>query len=595
MSASAQDRAAVHRALAEVTDPEVDPDRRAWHLAQATPGLNEEVAAELERCAGRAQARGGLAASAAFLERAVTLTADPARRGQRALAAAQAKHQAGIPQAALRLVALAEAAPLGELDSARVDLLRGQIAYASGSGADSPALLLKAAKRLEPLDSVLARETYRDAFYAAVTAGRLATGGDVQEIAEAVRAFLPPPPLDATSMLLYGRALLVTEGYAAGAPVMREALSRFRTERLAPDEELRWLPFACRACFDVWDDDGWWALSVRFSDLARGAGALSALRDALSSKLVLEVLCGELRSAASVGEEADAVSRAIGVPSRYPALILAAWQGQEAGRLQAVKEATEQVREKGEGLWLTVTAWATAVLYNGLGRYDEALLVAEAASAPHGEQLEVSLWAFSELVEAAARGGQPERAADAMARLEETTSASGTDWGLGTRARSRALLSDDDSAESFYREAVDRLGRTRLRAELARAHLVYGEWLRRQNRRVDARDQLRLAYEMLGSIGMEAFAERARRELLATGETVHKRSVDSLTDLTPQEAQIARLARDGLSNPEISTQLFLSPRTVEWHLRKVFTKLGISSRRQLRGALPEPDRRVLTA
>ncbi len=461
LSASAPDRAVAHRALAESTDPEIDPDRRAWHLAQATPGLDEELAAELERCAGRAQARGGLAASAAFLERAVTLTADPARRGQRALAAAQAKNQAGIPQAALRLVAMAEAAPLGELDCARVDLLRGQIAFAFGRGADAPALLLKAAKRLEPLDPGLARETYRDAFYAAVTAGRLATGDDIQEIAGATRAALPPSPLDATSRLLDGRALLITEGYAAGAPVLREALDQWQIETLSPDEELRWLPFTCRACYDIWDDEGWWALSARFSELARGAGALSTLRDALSHQLVLYVLCGELGAAASVTEEADAVSRAMGVASRYPESVLDAWKGREEGRSQLIKEATEQVVSKGEGLWLTVTAWATAVLYNGLGRYDEALVAAEAASAPGDERLGVSLWAFSELVEAAARSGQADRAAGAAERLEETTSISGTDWGLGIRARCRALLSAGDEAEDCYRDAVERLGRTR--------------------------------------------------------------------------------------------------------------------------------------
>ena len=306
--------------------------------------------------------------------------------------------------------------------------------------------------------------------------------------------------------------------------------------------------------------------------------------------MVLDVLCGELGAAASVTDEADVVSRAMGVPSRYPALVLAAWQGRDAGRSQLVKEATEQVVGKGEGLWLTVTAWATAVLYNGLGRYDEALLAAEGGNTPGDEQVGVSLWAFSELVEAAVRSGRAERAGEAFGRLAETTSASGTDWGLGIGARARALLRPGEKAEDLYREAVERLGRTRVRAELARAHLVYGEWLRRQNRRIDAREQLRLAHEMLSSMGLEGFAERARRELQATGETVRKRTVDTLTDLTPQEAQIAQLARDGFSNPEISTQLFLSPRTVEWHLRKVFTKLGISSRRQLRGALPEAGR-----
>jgi len=234
------------------------------------------------------------------------------------------------------------------------------------------------------------------------------------------------------------------------------------------------------------------------------------------------------------------------------------------------------------------------LLYNGLGRYNEALDAAEQATQYLGD-LGVSSWCTVELIEAAVRTGAPERATDALRRLADITTASGTDWARGIEARSRALLSQDEIAEDLYREAIERLGRTRMRADLARSHLLYGEWLRRENRRVDAREQLRTAYEMLTVMGIEGFAERARRELLATGETVRKRTADTLTELTAQEAHIARLAHDGLSNPEISTQLFISPRTVEWHLRKVFNKLGISSRRQLRGSLPAAERHSLSA
>ena len=233
--------------------------------------------------------------------------------------------------------------------------------------------------------------------------------------------------------------------------------------------------------------------------------------------------------------------------------------------------------------------WAAAVLYNGLGRYQEGVSAARHATSNTFEPW-VSMWGLPELVEAAARVGDTELARDALTRLEETTQSSGVDVAHGIEARSRALLTNGDNARLLYREAIERLGRTQVRPELARAHLVYGEWLRRQGRRVDAREQLRTAHDLFAAIGMEAFAERTGRELVATGERVRRRSPETREELTAQETQIARLARDGLSNPEIGAQLFISARTVEWHLRKVFTKLDISSRRQLRVALPEGGR-----
>ena len=583
-AAAAEDRQRVHRALAHATDAGLDPDRRAWHRAQATAGLDEDVAAELELSAGRARARGGLAAGAAFQERAAELTPDPKHRAERALAAAQSKHQAGAPDAAVRLLAMAEAGPLDELERARAQLLHAQITFAATRGRDAPPLLLEAAKRLEPLDSTLARETYLDAFAAALSADRLVQGGDAREVAAAVLAADWEPCTRAPHLLLDGLALLISEGYAAGAPALKQALRAFRDAQLSEEEELRWLWLACHIARALGDDAAWDELTARQVELARRVGALWLLPVALDDHLHADLFCGRPAAAKSHAAEAAAVLEATGsrLSLRGP-IALAIWRGQLAETLALIESRRQDVERRGEGFWIASTEWGTAVLHNGLGRYDDALAAAErAAEDPHG--LGTPMWLLSDLIEAAVRGGKPERAAGPIAQLTVIAEANGTDWALGLLARSRALLGE---GEGLYREAIERLGRTRIRVSLARTHLVYGEWLRRENRRVDAREQLRTAHEMLSAAGMEAFAERARRELLATGETVRKRSVETLDELTPQEGQIARLAADGNTNPEIGAQLFLSPRTVEWHLRKVFTKLGISSRRQLRTALPD--------
>jgi DNA-binding CsgD family transcriptional regulator len=591
-----QERQSVHRALAETTDPETDPDRRAWHRAQAAAGPDEGVAEELERSAGRAQARGGLAAAAAFLERAAGLTPQPARRAERALAAAQAKHQAGAFEAALRLLATAQAGPLDELQRARVDLLRAQIAFASRLGSDAPPLLLKAAKRLEPLDVGLARDTYREAFSAALYAGRLASSGGVLEAADAARAAPPPSqPPRAPDLLLDGLALMITESYPAGTPTLKQALSAFRNQEISKEEEIRWLWLASRAAALLWDDDTWEVLATRHVQLARDAGALAVLPPALTSRVYLHLFAGELDAAASLVEELEAVTEATGTHlAPYGALGVAAWRGREAEAGELIEATIAEVMPRGEGLGLTVAQWASALLYNGLCRYDGALAAAQLVS-EHPEELLLYNWSLIELIEAAARSGQPERAGDALQRLSQATRAGGTEWALGMESRSRALLSENKAAERLYREAIERLGRTRVRGQLARAHLLYGEWLRRERRRLDAREQLRTAHEMFTAMGMEAFAERAARELLATGETTRKRVVETRNQLTPQEAQIARLGRDGLSNPEIGARLFISPRTVEYHLHKVFAKLGISSRSQLEGALPNDPREAQSA
>ena len=581
-SASVQTRQELHGALAEATDPAVDPDRRAWHRAQAVPGPDEEVAAELERSAGRAQRRGGLAAAAAFLERSAGLTLDPARRAQRALAAAQAKHRAGALDAALGLLAMAQAGPLDELQRVRGDLLRAQITFASSHGRDAPPLMLSAARQLETLDVGLARQTYLEAFTAALFVGRLSPAvGDVARAARTAPA--PPAPARAPDLLLDGLALLVTDGYAAGTPALRRALLAFRGQDISAEEGLSWLWLAGRAAMAVWDDETWHILASRHVKLARDAGALSELPLAVRSRILLHAHAGELAEGTALIAEAQAVADVTGSQlGPYGAIGIAAWRGHEAEATELIQATMDGVTSRGEGRGVT-SGYAAALLYNGLGHYDKALAAAELAC--EYDDIGVLGWSLTELVEAAVRSSQPARASDALERLSETTRASGTDWAAGTEARSRALLSAGQTAENCYREAIERLGRTRMRPAVARAHLLYGEWLRRENRRRDARAELRTAHGLFTTMGIEAFAERARRELLATGDTVRKRTVETVSELTAQEAHIARLAVDGRTNVEIGAQLFLSTRTVEWHLSKVYTKLGVGSRRELRRAL----------
>jgi DNA-binding CsgD family transcriptional regulator len=589
-AASLEDRQVVHRALADATDPEVDPDRRAWHLAQATPGPDEDVASELERSAARAQARGGLAAAAAFLERATVLTPEPSRRAGRALAAAQAKHQAGAFDAALRLVALAESGPLNELQRAQVELLSGQIAFALSPGSDASPLLLKAARSFEPLDQRLARETYLEALTAVFFPGLPAGDNSVLKTARAARAApRSPQPARASDLLLDGLALVITDGYAQGRPTLAKAVHAFRGDDISPAEGLRWLSLASRVAAFLWDDESWDVLSARFLQLARDAGALSVLPLALNTRAGVEIYAGRFAMVASLLDDMAAVNAATGaVLAPYVGLARATFQGREAEAAQLIETATNEVMSRGESPGLTFIQFATAVLYNGMGRYEEALATTRRA----GEATHPSWWrnwGLVELIEAAARSGEAEVAADALGRLSQTTSVSGTDWALGIEARSRALLTEGDAAESLYRQAIERLERTRIRVELARVHLLYGEWLRRERRRLDAREQLRAAHELFTEFGMGAFAERARVELEATGEHARKRTVETRDDLTPQEAQISRLAAEGATNQEIAGQLFISPSTVDYHLRKAFRKLGVKSRHQLEQHLYKPS------
>jgi DNA-binding CsgD family transcriptional regulator len=531
-----------------------------------------------------------IAAAAALLERSAALTPGPARRAARALAAAQAKYQAGAFDAALGLLAAAEAGPLDELQRARSDLLRGQIAFAFTRGSDAPALLLKAARGFEPLDPRLARETYLEALSAALFVGSLATAASLLEVAEATRAAPPPaPPPRPADLLLDGMAVLVTEGYPAAAPALTQALSAYRSGDAFPEEGL-WQ--ACHSAGLLCDYDSWQALSDRQIEIARDAGAVTALPPAFTMRAMPHLFAGEFTAAASMVAQAESVSQAIGVSiARYAALALAVFRGREAEAAELIENVTTGAERRGEGAWLPFVGWATAVLCNSLGRYEKALAAAQQVSQDSlaGLRLEAN-WALVELIEAAARSGMPERAVGALQRLSQTTRASGTDWARGIEARSRALVSDGKKADASYREAIDHLGRTPLRADLGRARLLYGEWLRRERRIREAREQLRRAHQLFTGFGMEAFAERARIELRATGAHVLKRTAGTPDVLTAQEALIARLASGGASNAQIAEQLFLSPATVAYHLSKVFAKLGISSRSHLTHTLPtQPD------
>jgi len=588
-SASVHDRREVHRVLADVTDPQLDPDRRAWHRAEATAGPDEEVASELERSAGRAQGRGGLAAAAAFMERAALLTPDPARRTQRLIAAARAKCDSGALDAALSLLVTVEADALDPEQAAEVEGLRGQIALDQRRGDDARRLLLSAARRLQAADARLARAAYLDALVAAIWAKDIGSP-EVLEVAEAARAAppgpVPPRPVD---VLLDAVALRVTAGYAAAAPALAQALETVLAldASSAGSGRWRWLAggrIGQIIAMETWDFESWRTLAAGQVAFSRDTGALNHLAFALNYLARTRILAGDLAAAARLVAEDHLIAEAVGRPPiADTAMMLAAWQGREQAAAELIEAISTEAAANGTDRLVSLAAYASSVLHNGLGRsaaaYDAARRAFEHEPMGYGSHI------VPELAEAAARTGDVELLATTLDWLSQRARATPTQWLLGIEARVRALLSDGNEADHWYRESIAALGRTPVRAQLARGHLLYGEWLRRERRRGEAREPLRTAHEMLDAMGVAAFAARAGRELLATGETARKRSVETAVELTAQEAQVARLARDGLSNPQIGARLFISARTVQYHLAKVFAKLGITSRTQLPEAL----------
>ncbi|MGP4102142.1 helix-turn-helix transcriptional regulator [Nonomuraea sp. KM90] len=602
-AAAPEERRRAHHVLAEATDAGTDPDRRAWHRAHAAAEPDEELAADLVRLAPCAQARGGLAAAAAFLQRATELTPEPARRTERALAAARAKQDAGAPEAASGLLGVALSGPLDDRQRAHAAVTHAGITFTADHGNAAPPLLLEAAHRLRPLDRALARGAYQEALTAAMFAGRLASGeGGLLDVAAAVRAASAASPVSGRTedLLLDGLALLFTADAGTAAPVLRRAVTALLdpatagpsgasvaqgptgTAESPRGDELQQLRLASIAAVALWDGDAWRELAERHAGLARDTGALAELPLALGSRITVHLFEGELDQAASLSAEVQAITSATGLRmTNRGALALAAWRGRAAEAEELMRTSSSEAASRGEGAGMTVADWARAVLCNGLGRYDEARAAAGRACADPQAPGAPSQWAPAELAEAAARSGDLELARRAVEQLAEATRGSRSDWALGIEARARALVSEEGAAESRYLEAIDRLGRTRLRPDLARAHLLYGEWLRRERRRVEARQHLRTAHRLFTTMGMAGFAERAERELRATGESSQRRGVPSGGDLTPREGQIARLATEGLTNSEIGSQLFVSPRTVEYHLSKIFAKLDITSRSQL--------------
>lgn len=585
-AATVAERREAHRAIAESTDPGSDPDRHAWHLGRAAPGPDEAVAGALERSADRARARGGNAAAAAFLRRAADLTPSPGRRAARALAAARVTFEAGAPDSAHDLLRIAESGPLDDLQRARLGRLRAQIEFTRSRGSHTPAMLLEAATRLEPLSAVLARETHLEALAAALFTGRFDDADGLRTVARAARAAppapAPPRPMD---LLLDGLAVRFTDGPAAAAPMLRDALAAFEVAGARVDDpSTPWLWLAWFVAGDLWDGDRWHGLAMSATAMARRTGALNILPVCLESAAAAHLHAGEFSAAASLVEESEAISEATGnAPLRYTSLVLAAWRGREAQTVGLVEARLRDAVAHGEGRVVGLAHYVTSVLYNGLGRYGAALTAA--LSGCEHDDLELTGFTLVELIEAGAHHGAEIPLHEALDKLTERTEASGSDWALGVLARSRALLARGRQAQDLYEEAVHRLRRSRIAVHLARAHLVYGEWLRRENQRARARQHLRQAYEMLSGFGAEAFAERARRELLATGETVRRRTMETRDLLTPQELQVARLAAAGHTNSDIGSQFYISPRTVEYHLHKVFAKLNVSSRKELGAVL----------
>jgi len=585
--ASETTRRDAHLALAEAMDPDADEDRIAWHRAAASVDADETVAADLEASARKARDRGGQVAAAAVLELAAELTPDPSRRAARLLVAADADLAAGALSKADTLLSQLTPKLLDDEQRAEAQRLRGTLALARGDKGSSSTLLIEAARVLAPFDLRKARDTCLDALATAMFAGRLASDRGMREAVECARSMPEPTQTTAADVLLDAFATLVDEGSAAAAPVLRRGVG------LAGESgDLRAIGPAFQAAFELWDDEALHTLAQRRVDLARGSGAFVALPNALNQLGAYEVLVGRFDAAEACFEEADEISAATGYAgilgkTGVGPLILAAWRGEDARTRALAEVCSRDGTARGFGTFVGFAQSALGVLELGLGRYHEAMIAVQDAGL---DQILVTR-TLPDLVEAAVRCGEEQLATQAAGELAESTTASGTDWALGVLARSQALLVAGREAEGLYREAIGRLQRSRARTQLARARLVYGEWLRRERRRRDAREELRAASQLFESMGALAFADRAQSELAATGERVHRRTPETLELLTPQERRIATLVSEGAPNAEVAAQLFISSRTVEYHLAKIFRKLRISSRSELARSLLEARKR----
>jgi DNA-binding CsgD family transcriptional regulator len=588
--ASATDRRRVHAAYAAVIARDVDPDAHAWHLAAATIGPDADVAAELEEGALRARRRGGYAADAALLARSAELTPDPNERTRRLLTAAQLHHVAGAPRVARTL--LEEARPQLQDPVLLAEATRLRAALDSYAiPAKIPAVLLRAARTLEPHDVRLARDAYAEALQACMVSGELTLATSPMEVAQAALAAPPSPEAEPTTrdLILEGFARLIAVGYGEAAPYLRRVVDRIRRDDSSQARFAHWSALGGMAATELWDEEANRAMLLRLEASERDRGALDSLRITLGGLGHAEMWTGRFAAAEARHTEATDIAVALGAtPFQWELLKveLYAWQGREdETRSIATIMSSNAVEVAGAGVVRNLALVALTILELGLGAYASAHAsswqVFERDLPPQGTRI------LPDVIEAAARSGERERAELALDRLRSRALVSATPWAQGVLARSEALLATEDLAEERYRDAIAHLDQTRVKTDLARAHLVYGEWLRRQNRRLDARTELRAAHDAFVEMGAALFAERARHELTATGARTHLRSVETTDVLTPQEAQIAALAATGATKSEIAAKLFLSSSTIDYHLRKVYRKLGVASRRELRRVRPD--------
>ncbi|MET9437227.1 AAA family ATPase [Streptomyces sp. NPDC006551] len=574
-TASPAERRRVHEVLSQSMQEQVNEDRRAWHRAQAVLRPDEDVAADLERLASRAGARGGAAAAAAFLERSATLTPDAGKRAWRALSAARAANGAGDYVTAERLAVEGQTGPPDESRDAQADLIRAQVAFAQRRLRDAPRLLLTVAGRVAPFDAALARQCLLDALATGVLIGRHSQ--EMREALAAARQAPPPPgPAAIIDIVLEGLLALLDGGNRAALSRLRHALTEERNPVWAERPAL-----ASLISVELWEDEAYVKLTRTQVREARRVGALGGLSVGLAMSAAVAAQAGDHAEATALIAEEEALAEVLGAsPLPYPRLHLESVRG-KASAEPFLSRTLREALERDDGQATATAHWALSVLHNGLANYQKALDAARAAV--RRDEPAITGLALLELVEAAARCGEDEEAADALAALTRRTVLAVTDWARGAEAYCTALtLGDDERAEHWFRQAVVRLDGCRVALHPARARLVFGQWLRRAGRRREAREHLREALEMFSTMGAEAYATLARRELGATGEHARRATTDLVDQLTERELHIARLVATGATSKEIGVRLFLSPRTVDAHLRSIFRKLGITSRRQLR-------------